>query len=270
MFARSVLTKCPNCHSDRVRRSHRRPDDSPWRSLLGTAYRCRQCGTRTYYRASWLLPGLAFASLVLLTFVLGFALGALLGPAMLDANVTVDREPALDGNASEVQSVGAVRPVDPALAVAVAAAESGDAKAQLQLGKVYMKGTGVERNPVKALKWIEKSAEQGYAEAQHALGSFHQSGLGAPQNFTLASKWFEQAAEQNHAEAQYSLGTMYRNGHGVAIDKAKAYIWFNLAAAQGHERAGLARDNLLPALTSEQLVAAQRATQQWQPAQANK
>ena len=94
----------------------------------------------------------------------------------------------------------------------------------------------------------------------------HHAGRGALQSFPLALKWFEQAAQQNHAEAQYSLGAMYRNGQGVAVDKSKAYIWFNLAAAQGHERAGEARDNLLPALTPEQVLAAQKAAQEWRPA----
>jgi hypothetical protein len=58
---------------------------------------------------------------------------------------------------------------------------------------------------------------------------------------------------------------MYRNGQSVAVDKARAYLWFNLAAAQGHEQARDARDSLLPALTPEQVLAAQRAAQEWRP-----
>jgi hypothetical protein len=85
------------------------------------------------------------------------------------------------------------------------------------------------------------------------------------QSFPAAFKWFELAAQQNHAEAQYSLGVMYRTGQGVPIDKSKAYVWFNLSAAQGHPRAREARDSLLPALAPEQILAAQRAAQDWRP-----
>ncbi|MBK6472900.1 MAG: sel1 repeat family protein [Betaproteobacteria bacterium] len=267
MIVRSVSIKCPNCQSDRLRRSHRRPDDSPWRSLFRTVYRCRQCGMRTYYRTSWLGPGVAAASLLVLTFVLGFALGSLRRPALPDATVAVGSAPALDDNVSEARSASAPRPTELSLAVA---AEGGDAKAQLQLGMVYMKGAGVERNPATALKWIQKSAEQGYAEAQHALGSIHQSGRATMKDYQLAFKWFEQAAEQNHAEAQYSLGVLFSNGQGVVVDQSLAYTWFSLAAAQGHERAGDERDYLKSVLLPEELLAAQAAAQQWRAARAKR
>jgi TPR repeat protein len=91
------------------------------------------------------------------------------------------------------------------------------------------------------------------------------AGRGALQNFESAYEWFEKAAQQNHAESQYRLGIMYRSGHAVPLDKARAYFWFNLAAAQGHERAAEARDNLLSALTSEQIARVQREAQAWKP-----
>jgi hypothetical protein len=40
---------------------------------------------------------------------------------------------------------------------------------------------------------------------------------------------------------------------------------FNLAAAQGHERARDARDSVLTSLSPDQVLAAQRAAQEWQP-----
>jgi TPR repeat protein len=124
----------------------------------------------------------------------------------------------------------------------------------------------VQRDPALARKWIERAAQQQYADAQYALGAMHHAGRGALQSFPVAFKWFELAAQQQHTEAQYSLGVMYRNGQGIPVDKSKAYIWFNLAAAHGHERAREARDSLLSTLTPEQILAAQRAAQEWQAA----
>jgi len=149
-------------------------------------------------------------------------------------------------------------------------AEGGDPRAQYLLGRAYLTGEGTTNDPTLAVKWFERAAQQGNADAQHALGLIYLTGRGALQHFEAAFEWFEKAAMQNHAEAQYRLGTMLRDGDGVAEDKVKAYVWFNLAAAQGHERAAEARDRLRSALTTEQVVAAQRASHEWRPVTAKK
>ncbi len=258
----NVTPRCPSCKSDNLRRSRHRPDDGLWRSIFYSAYRCRACGRRFQRLTQGLMLGVAIAAAVVLTFGIGFTVAGLVLTAPTQA------EPAT-GSAAPPEmrnDVGdsASAPVVGDLALA-ALAEGGDPRAQLQLGIAYLKGQGVERDPAIAMRWIERSAEQQLAEAQYTLGAMHHAGRGALQSFPLAFKWFELAAQQNHAEAQYSLGIMYRNGQGVAVDKSKAYIWFNLASAQGHERARDARNSLLPALTPEQVLAAQRAAQDWRP-----
>ena len=262
-----MTTTCPSCQSDHLRRSRHRPEDGLWRSLFYTAYRCRDCGRRFQRLTSGLLMGVAVAALFSLTFGAGFVLGGLRGLTSPQAEPVVGGAPTPEAINGEAGSTPL--PVTSDLALA-AAAEDGDPKAQLRLGMAYLKGQGVESDPALALKWIEKAAEQEYADAQYALGAMHHAGRGALQSFPVAFKWFEKAAQKNHADAQYSLGVMYRTGQGVAIDKSKAYIWFNLSAAQGHPRAREARDNLLPALTPEQVLAAQRAAQEWRPAAGKK
>ena len=262
-----MTTACPSCKSDHLRRSRYRPEDGLWRSLFYTAYRCRDCGRRFQRLTSGLLLGLAVASLFSLTLAAGFVLGRLAQLPSPQADAVVSSAPSPAAIESEPDSAPA--PVSRDLALA-AAAESGDPKAQLRLGFAYLKGQGVETDQALALKWIQRAAEQDYADAEYALGAMYHSGRGALQSFPLAVKWFEKAAQQNHAEAQYSLGVMYRNGQGMGVDKSKAYIWFNLSAAQGHERAREARDNILPALTPEQVLAAQRAAHEWRPKTASR
>jgi len=258
--------KCPSCQSDRVRRSRFHPEDGLWRSIFYTAYRCRNCGERFQHLTRGLLLGAVVTAVLASTFALGWLVGGLNGlpPPPTEATAAA---PAPDVLERPAEKPPATLTGEIELA---ARAESGDAKAQYQLGMAYFKGIGIERDPQLALRWIEKAAEQGYGEAQYTLGAMHHGGRGALQSFPLAYKWFERAAQQNHAEAQFSLGVMYRNGQGIPLDKSKAYIWFNLAAAQGHERAREARDNVLPALTPDQVLAAQRAAQEWRPASAKK
>ena len=49
------------------------------------------------------------------------------------------------------------------------AAEQGLEEAQYNLGKAYINGEGVEKNPSMAIAWWRKAAVQGYARAQEAL-----------------------------------------------------------------------------------------------------
>jgi len=255
--------KCVHCGSSRLRRSRYQPGDGLWRSIFYTAFRCRDCGQRSQHLTSGLLFSVTSAAALALAFSAGYAFSEIIdddGGRGAPAAIGSAASPAADDTAPSGAS--AAPTADLALA---AAAEEGDPKAQLRLGRTLLSGYGAERNAAAGLDWIERAADQGYAEAQYVLGTLHLSGRNALQSFPLAFAWFERAAQQNHAEAQYSLGMMYRNGQAVAVDKSKAYLWFNLAAAQGHEQARDARDSLLLALTPEQVLAAQRAAAQWRP-----
>ncbi|WP_198022325.1 tetratricopeptide repeat protein [Candidatus Odyssella acanthamoebae] len=52
------------------------------------------------------------------------------------------------------------------------AAEQGHAGAQSNLGGMYYKGEGVEKNAEKAVEWYQKAAEKGNALAQNFLKNF--------------------------------------------------------------------------------------------------
>ena len=113
-------------------------------------------------------------------------------------------------------------------------ANVGDADAQYNLGEMYRKGQGVERNYAKAMMWYRKAADQGLARAQFALGFLYYKsqefkGRGVPQDYAEAAKWFHRAADQGDADAQCNLGAMYANGEGVTQDYVEALKWLYLA-----------------------------------------
>jgi TPR repeat protein len=117
-----------------------------------------------------------------------------------------------------------------------AKAEKGDAKAQVSLWLMYVKGEGVEKDSVEALKWLRKSAEQGYVDAQAKLGRWYYIGYlpGGEQDYVEAAKWFRKAAEHGDNDSQYMLGEMYRRGQGVEQDDFEALKWYRKAAEQGY------------------------------------
>ena len=45
-------------------------------------------------------------------------------------------------------------------------ANNKDPKAQINLGKMYLLGQGIEKNPSISLKWFQNAADQNYAEGQ--------------------------------------------------------------------------------------------------------
>ena len=97
-----------------------------------------------------------------------------------------------------------------------AAAEQGHAKAQNDLGSMYLNGMGTPRNPEEAVRWYRAAADQGQVDAMFNLGIRYRSGTGVAQDHAEACAWFARAADAGCREAMSELGTAYRFGNGVA------------------------------------------------------
>lgn len=112
-------------------------------------------------------------------------------------------------------------------------ANAGDAKAQHDLGMLYLAGRHVLKDPARAAEWFEKAAVQGLANAQFNLGVLYQRGQGVAQNDRLAFFWYQSAAEQGMARAQHNLATAYADGRGTQTNYPKAVEWMTKAAEAG-------------------------------------
>jgi hypothetical protein len=119
----------------------------------------------------------------------------------------------------------------------LAAAERGDAEAQLELGTRYARGKGVDNNDAEAAKWLRKAADQGLARAQLDIGVLCAAGRGVPRDDAEAARWYRKAADQGLPQAQLNLGLAYDLGLGVHVDEAEAVSWWQTAAEQGDKGA---------------------------------
>ncbi|EOW2135833.1 sel1 repeat family protein [Stenotrophomonas sp. GD03908] len=115
----------------------------------------------------------------------------------------------------------------------LAAAETGSADAENDLGDRYNQGNGVVRNPVTAVEWYRKAAEQGHASAQSSLAVMYLNGTGVPKDLAQALFWVRKAAEQGNGLAQSDLGMMYLEGLGVSKDDAQGLFWIRRSAEGG-------------------------------------
>ena len=136
-------------------------------------------------------------------------------------------------------------------------AQQGDARAQNELGVRFYFGTGVDKNPVTAVKWFTAAAKGGVAKAQYNLGILCEKGEGVLEDDAEAVKWFTKAAVQGFPLAQADLGAMYLIGKGVKQDFLRAYAWMNLAEFNGNAKAKRAKALLARRMTPPQVNAAQ-------------
>jgi localization factor PodJL len=180
-------------------------------------------------------------------------------------------------------------------------AESGDARAQYELGSRYVDGLSVARDPKIATQWLEKASAQGLAPAQYRLGSLYRDGKGLRNDSKLAHSWFKRAAEQGNARAmhnlavvlaegvtgapdyagaaewfqkgaehgikdsQFNVAILFARGLGISQDLVQSYKWFAVSAALGDEDAAKKRDEVGAKLTPEKLEDAKLLAQNYKP-----
>lgn len=125
---------------------------------------------------------------------------------------------------------GCYQDIDKGLGFMELAAEHGDfAKAQNEIGMLYLLGENKPKNVKKASELFEMAAQQGYKDAQFNLALIFYKGDLGKVDYKQAAQWFYKAAQQNDAEANSFLGSMYLKGEGVIEDLACAIDYFFLA-----------------------------------------
>lgn len=154
-----------------------------------------------------------------------------------------------------------------ALEVWTRSADQGVPEAKYQLGLMYEKGLGTEKDLVKAYGWYLSASKDGPIDAQYRTALCYYFGKGVKQDFDIAEIWFRNLAEKGHllsqhylgnclyyqgkyaeclewwekagnrgiAESSYNVGLCYETGEGCEKDMEKAWQWYLKAAGQGHQ-----------------------------------
>lgn len=123
-------------------------------------------------------------------------------------------------------------------------ASKGNTKDQLQLGKYYYSGIGVEQDYDQAWLWFNKAAESDNAEALFYMGQMVDNGLGVPKSPGYAAAFYITAADQGYAEAEnaitvsgleFEAGKAYYFSADSWLDYKKAFNWMQKAADKGND-----------------------------------
>lgn len=121
------------------------------------------------------------------------------------------------------------------------AAQRGHGPAQVDLGFIYLNGTGTPKDLVQAFKWFDAAARNDMVLAQCMLGDFYRGGLGgAPRDPATAVRWYRKTADGNArcaSKSQYELYASYAAGLGVKKDMRTAIEWLKRSAHAGNPQA---------------------------------
>lgn len=113
------------------------------------------------------------------------------------------------------------------------AASDGHAIAAYNLGLMYVRGTGVQKDAAAARKYFGQAAAAGHVNAMYNLGYLYDDTEGTPTDYSQAFRYYYQAAERGHAAAQAKLAALYGLGKGVRKDHKAAMHWLQRAAKNG-------------------------------------
>lgn len=80
-----------------------------------------------------------------------------------------------------------------------------DLAAMRNMGNLYRRGLGVEKDAQKALAYYEAAAKRGFAPAQYAAALMHVSNDGVPYDGEKAIMWLTRAAKNGFQPAKAQL-----------------------------------------------------------------
>ena len=103
-------------------------------------------------------------------------------------------------------------------------------KAAAYLGRMFLRGEGVEQSYDKALIWFRRGIANGDSFCQYELGLMYLLGLGVRKDPSTAADYFKEAAEQDWPAAQVHLGKLFLDQG----DLRPAMRYFELAYRHQH------------------------------------
>ncbi|MFZ2891416.1 NifU family protein [Sulfuricurvum sp.] len=104
--------------------------------------------------------------------------------------------------------------------------------AMVNLGTMYVKGYGVERNISVAFTLFERAAAYGHETASFYMGGMYENGIGVTADKAEAIRYYTTAAEANMPTAQLKLGILLREE-----DVLTSMKWMIRAAHAGEAQA---------------------------------
>ncbi len=127
-------------------------------------------------------------------------------------------------------------------AVFADAAGTGSPIAMYHLGRSYIRGWGVAKDPAAALGWFQRAYDAPSdvrGKAAYEIGRIYQV-YGTYRDYAKAYDWFWLSLEQGYGKGHVQLAVFYARGLGTKADKDQALFHVQRAAKLGYPQSMLA------------------------------
>jgi hypothetical protein len=111
-----------------------------------------------------------------------------------------------------------------------AASNFGDPSAQYSLARLYLEGTGIQKDPLQAARWLNLAAVKGHHHAQALLGHLLVTGQGIERQRPLGLMWLtvaRDAAAADPAKDEWIL-SLYDKAFAAASERDRQLALANL------------------------------------------
>lgn len=98
---------------------------------------------------------------------------------------------------------------------------------QYRIGKMYLYGSGTDKESYTAFKWLEKSAMADNKYAQHTLGNMYCYGIGTEKDLSKAFDFYSKASRKGMPYSDYTLAQMYYYGNGIERSEKLAHEYYS-------------------------------------------
>ena len=114
-----------------------------------------------------------------------------------------------------------------------------DPEAQYQLGLMYLKGQGVERDRIKGRDWLLKAAEADHSEAMNTLGRLYTNSetVFVPGGSAGSLQWAGVGPIRNRPSTEALFPRTVNDIPGLNLNAGKATYWFKRASDLGNAKA---------------------------------
>jgi TPR repeat protein len=144
----------------------------------------------------------------------------------------------------------------------------------MNLGRLYLKGSGVAQDLEAGIQWLAQATERGNPFAPYHLSDLYLRGQGVAKNPQRALDLLQLSVDRGFEWALYRLGRFYESGQGGGVDRDEAYFYFSLAVAAGElgtagtssqlvEEAEAKLSKLALEMSPQQVVAVERRAGDW-------
>lgn len=116
-------------------------------------------------------------------------------------------------------------------------AEKSSDQAMANLGLMYLKGEGVDKDYTKAREWFEQASEFENDSANYNLALMYQSKIGVDEDIEKAIEYFRRAVKKNHQGANFRLGLLLLKDRSDEVLVKEGFNCMLNAALSGHAMA---------------------------------